>query len=99
MKAGIVFSGSGPILILTTSDSLGSEEVAHWLAEKGLKKFIAYEVDLDMCKNRYGQHFDATLKDVKQQEDLRCLDYNGHRVFELFSFEEMGDPIYRQTSA
>ena len=94
MKAGIVFSGSGPILILTTGENLVSEKVAQWLGHKGLRKYIAYEVDIELCRKRYGQHFDATMKDVKQQEDLRCLDYNGQRVFELFSFEEMGQPMY-----
>ena len=94
MKAGVIFSGSGPILILTTHDSLTSAETAGWLANKGIKKYIAYEVDLILCQKRYGQHYDATLKDVKQADDLRCLDYNGQRVFELFSFEEMGAPMY-----
>ena len=94
MKAGIIFGGSGPILILTTGDDLVGNKVSGWLANKGLTKYIAYEVDIELCKQRYGQHFDATLKDVKQQQDLRCLDYNGQRVFELFSFEEMGKPMY-----
>ena len=94
MKAGIIFSGGGPILILTTGDDLVGEKVAGWLAGKGIRKYIAYEVTVDLCKARYGQHFDATMKDVKQQDDLRCLDYNGQRVFENFSFEEMGYPMY-----
>jgi len=94
MKAGVIFSGSGPILILTTHDDLGGPVVSAWLGDKGLRKYIAYEVDLKLCRQRYGQHFDSTMEDVKQQDDLRCLDYNGHRVFETFSFDEMGEPIY-----
>ena len=94
MKAGVIFSGSGPILILTTGEDLVGPKVVSWLANKGIKRYIAYEVDIEICKERYGQHFDATMKDVKQQDDLRCLDYNGHRVFEMFSFEEMGRPLY-----
>jgi len=94
MKAGIIFSGSGPILILTTSDSLVSDQVSQWLANKGLRKYIVYEVDLELCRTRYGQHFEDTMKDLQQRDDLRCLDYNGQRVFELFSFKEMGRPMY-----
>ena len=94
MKAGVIFSGSGPIVILTTAEDLVGEKVIGWLASKGIRKYIAYEVDPALCKAKYGQHYDATLKDVKQQDDLRCLDYNGHRVFETFSFEEMGQPMY-----
>jgi len=88
MKAGIVFGGSGPILVLTTYESLEDAKFAAKLASKGIGKFIAYEVDLDLVKKKYGQHFDAVMKDVKQTDDLRVLDYNGHNVFLNFSFRK-----------
>ncbi|KMY68827.1 hypothetical protein AAU61_04370 [Desulfocarbo indianensis] len=88
MKAGIVFGGSGPILVLTTYESLEDAKFAAKLASKGIGKFIAYEVDLELVKKKYGQHFDAVMKDVKQSDDLRVLDYNGHNVFLNFSFSK-----------
>jgi len=36
----------------------------------------------------------VTLHDLKQSDDLRVLDINGHNVFHRFSFKEMGEPIY-----
>lgn len=86
MKAGIVFGGSGPILVLTTYGSLSDDKFSAKLASKGIAKYIAYEVDLELVKKKYGQHFDSVLKDVKQTDDLRVLDYNGHNVFMNFSF-------------
>jgi len=92
MKAIVVFTGSGPILILTTYASYASPDFIEKLEAKGLNKFIAYEVPVELAKEKYGQHFDVIMKDVEQDEDLRVLDYNGHRVFYNFSFKDLGIP-------
>ncbi|MFH1091993.1 MAG: hypothetical protein V1742_10545 [Pseudomonadota bacterium] len=97
MKAGVIFTGSGPILILTSYDSLTADEFASKLAQKGIKKYIAFEVDIRLCRERYGRHFEAIISDVNQQDDLRVLDYNGHNVFYQFSFEELGRPLFKET--
>jgi CRISPR/Cas system endoribonuclease Cas6 (RAMP superfamily) len=97
MKTGVIFSGSGPILILTTFDSFLSEEFSEKLAQKGIKKYIAFEVDIDLCRERYGDKFDAIFNDVKHQDDLRILDYNGYHVFHEFSFKELGQPQFRES--
>lgn len=96
MKAGVIFTGSGPILILTTFDSFMGDDLATKLMQKGIKKYIACEVDIELCQKRYGQHYDVIIKDVKQEDDLRVLDYNGHNVFYLFSFQELGAPQFRE---
>jgi len=31
--------------------------------------------------------------DLERTEDLRVLDFNGHHIFNRFSFSELGDPI------
>jgi hypothetical protein len=31
--------------------------------------------------------------DLKHNEDLRVLDFNGHHIFSRFSFNELGAPI------
>ena len=97
MKAGIFFTGTGPILILTTYASLNDPKLIDKLTQKGIKKFIAYEVSEDLVKQRYGRHFDVILGDLKQTDDLRVLDYDGHHVFYNFSLSEMGEPIYHET--
>ena len=53
MKAGIIFTGSGPILILTTYDSFTVDIFVEKLKSKGITKFIAYEVPIDKAKEKY----------------------------------------------
>lgn len=99
MKAGIIFTGSGPILILTTYDSFEDKEFIEKLAVKGIKKFIAYEIPLVEVKGKYGQQLDAVMKDVKQTDDLRVLDFNGHRVFYNFSLHEIANSFVHEAAA
>lgn len=93
MKAAVMFTGTGPILILTSYESLTDPKLIENLEIKGIKKFLAYELPLDEVKRKYGSHYEAVLNDVKQTNDLRVLDYNGHNVFHNFSFSELGTAI------
>jgi len=97
MKAGIFFTGSGPLLILTSYDSLSNSDFVEKLSMKGIKKFIAYEVSVEMVKEKYGQHFNVIMGDLYQTDDLRILDYDGHNVFRNFSFNNLGEPIYQES--
>lgn len=99
MKAGIIFTGTGPILVLTTYESFEDGKFIEKLAAKGIKKFIAYDIPMDQAKEKYGQHFDAVMKDVKQTDDLRVLDFDGHRVFYNFSLHELGSSYVYEAAA
>jgi|SRR5210317_1184258 hypothetical protein len=96
MKAGIFFTGTGPILILTTYGSLDDPKLVDKLTQKGIKKYIAYEVSEELVKQRYGKHFNVILGDLKQSDDLRVLDYDGHHVFYNFSLNEVGQPVFHE---
>ncbi len=94
MKTSIIFTGTGPILILTSYESLTHPAFVEKLAAKGIKKFIASELPVEKVKKQYGEHFDIVMGDLHQEDDLRILDYNGHNILRNFSFTEMGTPIY-----
>ena len=94
MKAGILFTGSGPILILTSYESLDDPQLVEKLSVKGIKKYIAFEVSEQRVQERYGMKFNVIMGDLSQTDDLRVLDYDGHHVFYNFSLKELGDPIY-----
>lgn len=94
MKAGIIFTGTGPILIMTSYDSLTNQNFVRKLTAKGIKKFIAYELPVEKVKKVYGEHFNIVINDLHQEDDLRVLDYDGHSILTKFSFEEIGKPIY-----
>ncbi|UCG20009.1 MAG: hypothetical protein JSU80_09690 [Deltaproteobacteria bacterium] len=98
MKAGIIFTGTGPILILTTYESFGDKKLIEKLSQKGIKKFMAYEVPLEVVKRKYGQQYDVIMKDVKQSDDLRVLDFDGHKIFYSFSFTDLGDPFQHEAA-
>jgi hypothetical protein len=93
MKAYIVFSGTGPILILTTYSELENPRLVEKLKHKGIVKFIAYEVLVATVQRIYGVPFDVIAADLESTEDLRVLDFNGHHIFSRFSLKELGDPI------
>jgi hypothetical protein len=94
MKAGIIFTGTGPILILTVCESFNDPTLIRNLTTKGIHKFIAYEVPVDDVKQRYGQHFAITLGDFRQTDELRVVDCDGQHIFTNFSMEELGEPIH-----
>lgn len=98
MKALMLITGSGPVVILTSYDSVTDPTLLEKLEAKGIERFIAHEIPLDLARQRYGGHFHVVLTDLKESDDLRILDYNGERAFALFRFAELGprvvhDPI------
>ena len=94
MKAGIIFTGTGPILILTTYESFDDPKLVEKMKIKGIEKFIASEISMDKVKTKYGNQLNVVMGDLNQTDDLRVLDYNGYNVFHTFSFAEMGQPVY-----
>ena len=96
MKAGVFFTGTGPILILTTYESLTDPKLVEKLGQKGIKKYIAFDVPGELVKKLYGKHYNVILGDLKQSDDLRVLDYDGHHVFYNFSLKEFGEPTFHE---
>jgi len=94
MKAAMIFTGSGPILILTSFDSLDHPTLSEKLGARGVTRYIAYEVSVEKAKKLYGTRFSIILGDLSQTDDMRVMDIDGHHVFNSFSFEELGTPVY-----
>jgi hypothetical protein len=88
------FTGSGPIIILTSYNSSTNPNLISKLKSKGIKKFIVYEIKQDVVKEKYGHHYDSVMDDLLQQDDLRVLDYDGHHILSKFSFKEFGETIF-----
>jgi len=98
MKALMIITGSGPMLVLSSHETPGDEVFLAKLAAKGIEKFLAYELSLDEVKERYGGHFQTVVNDLHESDDLRVLDVNGHRVFELFSLGALGAPFVHESA-
>ncbi|RMH18824.1 MAG: hypothetical protein D6696_12225 [Acidobacteria bacterium] len=93
LRSYLIFTGSGPILVLTTFPQLTDERLIDKLRYKGIDHFIAYEVDLEAVAARYPTSFDEVRRDLKGVEDIRVLDFNGHQIMARFSLDELGEPI------
>ena len=93
MKAIMLLTGEGTLVILTSYQSPTDRALLKKLQDKGIEKFVAYEIPLDLAKERYGQHFTSVSQDLRESDDLRVLDYSGNRAFKLFSLRELGPVI------
>jgi hypothetical protein len=93
MKAFMLITASGPVVILSSHASPDDDVFVGKLKAKGVDKFIAYELDLEAVKSSYGNHFQVVMQDLRETDDLRILDFNGQRVFQLIRLDELGDPL------
>ena len=96
MKAYMLITGSGPIVVLTSHQSISDVSLIEKLASKDIDKFIAYEIPIGLAEQRYGTHFSVVRGDLRETDDLRVLDEDGDRAFKLFRFEELGPPILHE---
>jgi hypothetical protein len=93
MKAILLLTGDGAMAVLTSYASATDAGLLRKLEAKGIDKFIAHELPLDLAKRRYGHHFTVVEHDLRETDDLRVLDYSGGRAFKLFSFDELGPAV------
>jgi hypothetical protein len=96
MRVFMLFTGSGPLVILTSHKSVIEPGLLDKFAAKGIDKFVAHEIPLTLARERYGGHFDVVTRDLHESDDLRILDYNGERAFRLFRLAELGAPILHE---
>ena len=96
MKAVMLFTGSGPIVILTSYSDIREPALLTRLADKGIDRFLAWELPLDLARERYGGHFQAVVHNLHETDDLRILDYNGQRAIKLFRLSELGEPFIQE---
>ncbi|MFP3941715.1 MAG: hypothetical protein ACLF0P_15575 [Thermoanaerobaculia bacterium] len=92
-RAYLIFTGTGPILVLSTYPKLTDDRLIAKLHYKGIDKFMAYEVDTGAVRGRYTQAYDSVARDLEAVEDIRVLDFNGHQIMANFSLDELGEPI------
>jgi hypothetical protein len=96
MKGGLLISGSGSLIYLTSHANFIDSGLIEKFKAKGITKFIAYEIPVDEARKRYAEHFEIVIRDLKENDDLRILDYDGTRAFRMFSFREMGQPYLHE---
>ncbi len=91
-RAYIIFTGGGPILVVSTFESILNPEVTKRFKSKGIEKFIAYEVEKEAVRDIYGDRFEKVVAEL-EGEDITVLDFNGHYILSRFSVSKLGEPI------
>ena len=93
IRSFLIFTGTGPILVLSTYPELVDDRLVAKLRHKGISKFIAYEVSIEAVRSSYGHSYASVERDLADAEDIRVLDFNGHQIMANFALTELGDPI------
>ena len=96
MKSYLVLTENGPLLILTSMQSLTEEILLDSLHSKGIDKFIAYEVPVEKVHEFYGVPFEIISADLKRGKDLRVVDFDGPHIFSCLSFTDLGTQIQHE---
>jgi hypothetical protein len=96
MNVFMLFTGSGPLVILTSHATIEDQDLVEKLAAKGVDKFLAYRIPTELAQARYGMHFDIVARSLAESDDLRVLDFDGSRAFRLFAFAEMSGPVVHE---
>ena len=93
MKGILVLSGSGPLLILSSYPTIDDAALIAKLRAKGLAKFLAWEVPVDHLSDLYGYTFRDIAEQLETVDDMRVLDFDGHRIFLNLSLKDLGQHI------
>lgn len=96
MKAILLLTASGPLVILTSYTSADEPALLAKLRAKGIRKFVSFEIPLALAEQRYGNHFVVVAHDLHETDDLRVLDFDGQHAFQLFAFAELGQPGFHE---
>jgi hypothetical protein len=99
MNVFMLMTGTGPLVVLTSHTSVLEDGFIAKVAEKGIDKFVAYEIPCALAEQRYGGHFRIVKSDLRETDDLRVLDEDGGHAFKLFRFSELGLPLIYESTA
>ncbi|HVS16762.1 MAG TPA: hypothetical protein VMV46_22850 [Thermoanaerobaculia bacterium] len=93
IHALLIVSGSGPMLLLTSYPGPDDARLVEQLRLRGVSRFLAYEIPVDIVRQRYPESFDRVAFDLATVEEARVLDYNGHQIMAKFTHSELGQPL------
>ena len=96
MRSYLVLTENGPVLVLTSMESITEKVLLNSLHSKGIDKFIAYEVPVEKVHEFYGVPFEIISADLERGKDLRVVDFDGPHIFSRLSFTDLGRQIQHE---
>ena len=94
MRSYLVLTENGPLLVLTSRSCITEGALLESLHNKGVDKFIAYEVEVERVHEFYGLPFEVIAADLEQGKDLRVVDFDGPHIFDCLSLADLGQDIH-----
>ncbi|MBF0622446.1 MAG: hypothetical protein HQL54_11025 [Magnetococcales bacterium] len=95
IRSYIVMSGNGALLVITKlSCGMQGDTCRAQLREKGMERYIAFEIPTARVEERYGAGYFTVVNRMTGDDDIRVVDINGQRVMNNFNFAEMGEPVF-----
>lgn len=92
MRCFLVVFGAGAALVASSYNSTTNPMLVKQLKNNGINRMILMQVSSELCRQRYGEHFEEIERRLGKDE-FRVVDFNGCSVFDKFSFAELGQPI------
>lgn len=89
----LIFTGSGPILALSTDPKLTDERLVSKLRDKGIDHLMAYQVDLGISANATTMHSRACAETWKASGTCACSTSTATRSWPPSRSTPLGDPI------
>ena len=96
MRSYLILTEKGPLLLLTSSESITKSSLIESLNRKGIAKFIAYEVPVERVHEFYGVPFEIIAADLERGKELRVVDFDGANIFERLSFSDLGRQVHHE---
>lgn len=96
MRAYLVLTGNGPLLVMTSNSCITGEALQESLRHKGIEKFLAYEIPVDRLHEYYGVPFEIIAADIEGGQDLRVLDFDGPHIFKRVPLSELGRSFHSE---
>ena len=93
MKGILVFSASGPLMLLSSYPTIDDPDLLMTPQAKGIDKFMAWATPVDRCRDLYGYSYRDDAKDLATRRGVHVLDTDGHRIFMNFSLRDLGPGI------
>jgi len=94
MRSYLVLTGDGPLLVLSSHPCVTDETLLDSLRDRGIEKFIAYEVPIDRVHEFYGVPFEVIAADLEKRERMRVLDFDGPHIFDCLSMSDLGQEVH-----
>ena len=93
IRAYLIFTGSGPILALSTYPELTDHGWWTSSATRGSTSSSPTRSTWRRWRGATSTPSAASSRISKRTEDIRVLDFNGHQIMANFSLDELGEPI------